>query len=228
MRIAVLEDDPGQRALLMHWFTDAAHDAHGFTSGRQIMRNAGRENFDLFVLDWEGPDGSGPDVLKWIRAKVSRTVPIMFVTARDSEDDVVFALTHGADDYMVKPVRRNELLARINALLRRSYPELDADLRFPPYAIDIKHGELRHDEKVLDLTPKEFDLAVALFRNFGRQMSREHLQEIVWGKTGATNTRTVDTHINQLRKKLDLGARNGFRITSIRSFGYRLEKIARR
>ena len=81
---------------------------------------ATRESFDLFILDWQVPDVSGTEVLQWLRNNVSRRVPILFVTVRDSEQDIVFALEHGADDYMVKPVRRQELLARVHALLRRA------------------------------------------------------------------------------------------------------------
>ena len=134
-------------------------------------------------------------------------MPVLFVTVRDSEQDIVFALEHGADDYMVKPVRRQELLARVHALLRRAYPsEEKKQLSFPPFEIDIQRGEVRKDGTRIDLTPKEFELTVTLFRNIGRLLSRGHLQETVWGRTGDLATRTVDTHVSQVRKKLDLRA----------------------
>jgi DNA-binding response OmpR family regulator len=127
---------------------------------------------------------------------------------------------------MVKPVRRQELLARVHALLRRAYPsEEKKQLSFPPYEIDIQRSEVRKDGQVIELTPKEFELTVALFRNIGRLLSRGHLQETVWGRIGDLATRTVDTHVSQVRKKLDLRPESGYRVVPIYNYGYRLEKI---
>jgi DNA-binding response OmpR family regulator len=152
-------------------------------------------------------------------------VPILFVTVRDSEQDIVFALENGADDYMIKPARQKELTARVHALLRRAYPREDESrLSFPPFEIDTKRSEIRRDGTKIELTPKEYDLAVILFRNIGRLMSRGHLQESVWGRSGDLATRTVDTHVSQVRKKLDLRPETGFRVVPVYNYGYRLEQ----
>ena len=226
MRISILEDDPDQLALLTRWISEAGHDVHAYESSREAMKQAGRESFDLFMLDWQVPEVSGAEVLTWLRANVSKTVPVLFVTVRDSEQDIVYALEHGADDYMVKPVRRQELLARVHALLRRAYPSEEKKLlAFPPFDIDIQRGEVRREGNKIDLTPKEFELTVALFRNIGRLLSRGHLQETVWGRSGDLATRTVDTHVSQVRKKLDLRPESGYRVVPIYNYGYRLEKI---
>ena len=226
MRISILEDDPDQLALLKRWLAEDGHDVHGYVAGREAMKHAGRESFDLFILDWQVPDVSGADVLMWLRTNVSRTVPVLFVTVRDSEQDIVFALENGADDYMVKPARRQELLARVHALLRRAYPrEEEKLLSFPPFDIDIARGEIRRNGEKIELTPKEFELTVVLFRNVGRLLSRGHLQEAVWGRSGDLITRTVDTHVSQVRKKLDLRVETGYRVVPIYNYGYRLEQI---
>jgi two-component system, OmpR family, response regulator RegX3 len=198
------------------------------TSGAQCLdHRAGRESFDLFVLDWQVPDVSGAEVFMWLQSNVSPTVPVLFVTVRDSEQDIVFALEHGAEDYMAKPVRRQELVARVHALLRWAYPrEGKKQFSFPPFEIDVHRGEIRRDGNKIELTPKEFELAVTLFCNIGLFLSRGHLQETVWGRSGDLATRTVDTHVSQVRKKLDLRPECGFRVVLIYNYGYRLEKYS--
>jgi len=227
MRIAILEDDPDQLALLKRWMTQDGHDVHGYLLGREVMMRTTRESFDLFVLDWQVPDVSGAEVLQWLRSNISRTVPVLFVTVRDSEQDIVFALENGADDYMIKPVRNQELNARVNALLRRAYPTADEKvIEAPPFAIDLNKGEIRRGDARVELTPKEFDLAATFFRNVGRLLSRGYLQETVWGRMGDLATRTVDTHVSQVRKKLDLHPESGYRIVPIYNYGYRLERLS--
>lgn len=227
MRLAILEDDPDQLALIRHWLEPDRHDIHPFDRGRDLQRIAGRESFDLFILDWQVPDITGIDVLAWLRRNVSRTVPVLFTTVRDSEADIVEALNQGADDYMIKPIRRHELLARVNALLRRAYPETEStQLAFPPYEFNLTAGELRHDGKRVELTRKEFELAAMLFRNIGRLLSRGHVYEAVWGRSGDLRSRTVDTHISQVRKKLNLGPETGYKLTPIYNYGYRLDKVS--
>lgn len=226
MRIAILEDDPDQLALLTHWLTGAGHTVHGFLRGRDIKTHAARESFDLFLLDWQVPDISGTEVLVWLRETVSAAVPVLFVTARDSEEDIVYALERGADDYMVKPIRRQEMLARVSALLRRAFPNAEkAVLEYPPFLIDTTRREITRGEEKIRLRPKEYELAVVLFRNVGRLLSRGHLQETVWGKASDIPSRTVDNHVSQVRKKLNLGEETGILVTPVYQYGYRVEKF---
>ena len=227
MRIAILEDDPDQLALLTRWLTNAGHGVHGYPLGNEVLKFAGRESFDLFVLDWEVPDLSGIEVLRWVRGNLSKSVPILFVTVRDTEEDIVYALNEGADDYMIKPARQSELLARVGALLRRAYPQKDETrLVYPPYEFDTQDGTVRVNGTTVELTPKEFELAVLLFRNPERLMSRGHLQEAIWGHSSDLMTRSVDTHVSQVRRKLGLRGEFGFRVAAIYNYGYRLKRIS--
>src|SRR5215831_11114484 len=117
MRIAILEDDPAQLELLGHWLALAGHDPQPFEQGQEILKAVTQETFDLLILDWNLPDLSGIDVLR--RVRQCARMPVIFCTARDGQEDVVTALREGANDYLQKPIRRMELLTRIEAVTRR-------------------------------------------------------------------------------------------------------------
>ena len=226
MRIAIIEDDPAQGEQLLMWLEQTGHHAHVFPAAAPFLQNFRRESYDLIVLDWNLPDLPGTEVLSKVREQNTLT-PVLFVTSRDSEQDIVAALQNGADDYMIKPIRREETLARIHALLRRSQPREDeaAQLDCAPYTLDIHHRVVSLDGQAVTLTEKEFDLALFLFRHADQLLSRGHIFESVWGVSAELNTRTVDTHISNLRRKLALGPAKGWRLTSIYQYGYRLEAM---
>ncbi len=228
MRIAMLEDDIDVGGALKQWLETGGHHVHHFTSGRTIVREANRESFDLYMLDWHVPDLSGPEVLHWLREKQQIDAPVLFITGRDSEQDIVSALHAGADDYMVKPIRRLELLARVNALLRRAKVRThDAEnIAIGPYLVDLANRHVKMGGHAVDMTDKEFELAVFLFNNIDQLLSRGHITESVWGHSAEVQSRTVDTHISRLRKKLDFCPANGLRLTPIYNFGYRLETVS--
>lgn len=229
MRIALLEDDPDQAQLTELWLSQAGHRTLVFNNGRDIIRRTFTESFDLLILDWLVPGMSGLEVLLWVRENIDWPIPILFITQRDSEADVVTALERGADDYMAKPIKRLEMLARINVISRRKCPEENSIrmVKFHPYVIDRQHRQVTHEGNHVSLTDKEFDLALFLFRNSGRILSRGHILESVWGRSSAINTRTVDTHVSRLRRKLSLSPDStDWRLIAIYQHGYRLEQVS--
>ena len=226
MRIALVEDDPAQTELIQGWLVESGHDCYHFETGTAFLRALKRESFDLTILDWGLPDTTGIDVLGRLRADGSDAMPVLFVTVRDREEDVVEALRQGADDYMSKPVSQGETLARIEAVARRrrgtAAPQV---IDVPPYRMDLEVGALTRDGESISLTRKEFELACFLFRNEGRLLSRGHILEQVWGTRADLNTRTVDTHVSRLRGKLALSPATGWRLRSVYQHGYRLERV---
>lgn len=228
MRIALLEDDRDQADLVVKWLTEAGHNCSHYNNGRDFLRNVLRESYDLLMLDWMLPEMSGIEVLRKVRQSGKNFTPVIFITSRDEESDVVRALEAGADDFMAKPVRYKELVARVAALARRASGGRDPD-ELPdtaPYEFDVKRKTVRLGDKEVELTHREFDLALFMFRNTGRVVSRAHILESIWGMHGADlNTRTVDTHISRLRKKLDINETNGWQLSAIYQHGYRLERM---
>lgn len=224
MRIALVEDDPAQTELIGGWLLEAGHDCTHFETGGEFLRAVQHETFDLAVLDWGLPDTTGIDVLTTLRVQRGETMPILFVTVRDREEDVVEALTRGADDYMSKPVARGEMLARLAALGRRTHGSTTTSvIEAPPYELNMSANTLTRDGEAISLTPKEFELACFLFLNVGRLLSRGYILEQVWGTRPDLNTRTVDTHVSKLRGKLALTPAVGWRLRSVYQHGYRLE-----
>ncbi len=228
MRIALLEDDQEQADLIVRWLGEAGHTCSHFDNGRDFLRKALRESYDLMMLDWMLPQMSGLEVLQKIRQSGKNFTPIIFITARDEESDIVRALEAGADDYMAKPVRYKELVARVAALARRAAGGRKPD-DLPdtaPYVFDLKRKTVGLGDDEVELTHREFDLALFMFKNNGRVVSRSHILESIWGMHGADlNTRTVDTHISRLRKKLKLTESNGWQLSAIYQHGYRLERM---
>ena len=225
MHVAILEDDSDQRALLELWVGSGQHTTRGFAMAAQFIEGAKRERFDLLLIDWMLPDGTGADVLQWIRSNLGWDIPVVVVTARDDEATVVAALKLGADDYVVKPPKPMELLARLENVARRVKPGGLPVLRLGSYEVDIASHRLSLDGAPVTLTQKEFDLSVYLFQNPGKLLSRDHLLNKIWGLNTDVDTRTVDTHISRLRKKLLLDGSKGWKLTPIYGYGYRFDRV---
>ncbi len=228
MRLALLEDDPDQADLLSLWLTDAGYTVNCNGDAASFLRAVRRDSFDMYLLDWVLPDLSGIEVLVKLRTEMHDYTPVVIATTKDTENHVVRGLECGADDYLVKPVRRAELVARISAIFRRAAggksdrDETDAT----PYTLDAGKKSVSLEGREIALTNREFALAEFLFRNSGKVLSRAHILEAIWGiENTAVSTRTVDTHVSRLRRKLDLGEKNGWTLSAIYQHGYRMEKI---
>ena len=181
---------------------------------------------ELVVLDLMLPEMDGFRVLKEVRQD-GLTMPILILTARGEEADKVRGLKLGADDYVTKPFGLLELLARVEALLRRSTPDAEEEPKIESFGdVEVRRDSrtvLRDGEQV-ELAPKEFDLLVALLRHDGAAASRLDLMREVWGYSAAVVSRTVDTHIAELRRKLEVNPAHPRHILTVRKVGYRLER----
>ena len=226
-RIAVLEDDPSQAKLVRTWIESQGYLCHHFSRGGDILKQVLRDTFDLVILDWQVPDLSGEEVVRAIRKSVKDPLPVLFTTGRNREEDIVQALRSGADDYLIKPLRRMEFLARVEALLRRhGRGRADgAPVEIGNFRLDTGGRTLEKNGVALELTQKEFEVASLLLRNVGRLLSRAYLLDSVWGISADVSTRTVDTHASQLRSKLGLYPEEGWRLSAVYQHGYRLERV---
>ena len=227
MRVAILEDDPDQAELIRLWLTHEEHSVDCHADAATFLRAVRRDSFDLYVLDWVLPDLSGIEVLRKLRDELSDYTATVIVTAKNEEKSVVQGLDAGADDYLTKPVRQAELVARVSAVLRRvggRKPEENLDVS--PYSLNSGKKVLSLRGEKISLTNREFELADFFFRHAGKMISRGHILEAIWGiDNKSVSTRTVDTHVSRLRKKLNLSEENGWKLSAIYQHGYRLERV---
>lgn len=229
MRLLVLEDDPVWRAEVEGVFREDGYSCVGCSNGAAIKTVLQRDSFDLLMLDWNLPDATGFELLLWVREHLDPCPPVVMVTSRSDAEDIVRALNAGADDFVIKPCDRDILKARVSAVLRRAYP-IDSgsggQVELSGVIFDELSRNVEIGGEVVSLTTTEFKLALTLFQNIGRAMSRSHLLDSVWGNVPDTETRTLDVHISKIRTRLGLRAEKGFRLLPIYSFGYRLERMS--
>lgn len=227
--VGLLEDDQDQAELIRAWLEAAGYQVRWYADSKDFRRKLGAESIDILLLDWNlGTQTSGLEVLEWMRQSAHQRLPVVFLTARTSEEDIVTGLQAGADDYVPKPPKQAELLARIQSVLRRTGVNVHSASwlsEVAPYQIDMDRRSIVVNGEAVELTDREFDLASYLFRRHGRIVSREALLENVWNLSGDVNTRTVDTHVSRLRKKLQLAGEHGWALSAVYQHGYRLELV---
>lgn len=226
MHIAIVDDSREVSELVQLWLEQAGYTLSAFDKGEVFIRACQKQHFDLILLDWVLPDIGGDEILQQLQQQADWDTPIIFVTARSREDDIANILELGADDYMVKPLHQKELLARIVAVTRRMHKASQLDIQdYGIYQIDMVSRTVFSNKKPVKLTEMEFNLVVYIFGRIGRLLSRDEILSSVWRYASDVNTRTVDTHMSRIRKKLDISENNGWRLSSIYQRGYRLEQF---
>ncbi|HEV2612384.1 MAG TPA: response regulator transcription factor [Noviherbaspirillum sp.] len=223
----MIDDDQSQAALIAEVVSGRGHSLRSFMNGENALNALRQERFDMLILNWQTLGQCATSVLHHVRSEMPSDFPVLFITPPNTETEIVAAFAAGATDYIVKPLRRRELATRIAALLQRAYPERHAQeqLHFGRYIFDPRSGKLDIGDQQVILTQKEFSLALLFFRNLGKPLSRVYIQESVWPNDEETPSRTLDTHVSRVRTKLRLQPENGFRLTPVYSFGYKLEPL---
>jgi DNA-binding response OmpR family regulator len=227
-RILIVEDDADVATGLKNNLEIEGHEAEIVSDGQSAIERARKWAPALLVLDLMLPKVDGLRVLRTVR-DTDPDVAILILTARGDETDKVRGLRLGADDYVTKPFGLLELLARVESLLRRRQPQAsgtarDADiLHFGTVAVHVRARKVVKGGVPVALRPKEFDLLVELLTRRGTVVSRLDLMKAVWGYSSAVITRTVDTHIGELRRKLEVNPAHPRHIVTVHSSGYRLD-----
>jgi DNA-binding response OmpR family regulator len=218
--VLLAEDDPSISDPLARALRREGYDVDVSSDGPGTLGRALSGGIDLIVLDLGLPELDGLEVCRRLRSE-GRATPVLVLTARADEVDTVIGLDAGADDYVTKPFRLAELLARVRALLRRGSAETQVvqGVRIDPEARRAWSGD-----KELELTTKEFDLLWALIRDAGKVVTREQLMRDVWGAKWWASTKTLDMHVSWLRRKLGDDAHSSRYITTVRGVGFRFER----
>lgn len=226
-KILIIEDEEAIADLLAYGLSREGFETRMARNGAEGLQQLDNFHPDLLLLDWMLPDISGLDICKQVTARYN--LPILMITARSDIMDKILGLEFGADDYVTKPFDLREVVARVRTLLRRIAPlqnhieEPSTEvIRFRDIAIHPDERLVTKAEDPVELTPKEFDLLMALYKSKGKIFSRSELLDVVWGYDFPGEMRTVDTHIQRLRKKLDAADL----ITTVFGVGYKFEKRA--
>ncbi|GAA5168218.1 response regulator transcription factor [Ornithinimicrobium tianjinense] len=225
-RILVVEDEESFSDPLSYLLDKEGYDVAVAATGPAALEEFDRSGADLVLLDLMLPGLSGVDVCRALRQRSS--VPVIMLTAKDSEVDKVVGLELGADDYVTKPYSGRELLARIKAVLRRlSEPEelVPSTVEAGPVRMDVERHTVQVDGRSVQLPLKEFELLEMLLRNAGRVLTRGQLIDRVWGSDYVGDTKTLDVHVKRLRAKIEPNPSSPTHIITVRGLGYKFESL---
>ncbi|MDI6691713.1 MAG: response regulator transcription factor [Anaerosomatales bacterium] len=225
-RILVVDDEDSILQFVSYNLRKEGYEVECAHDGDEALALFDAKPFDLVILDIMLPGTDGYEVCRRLRARSA--VPVLFLSARDTELDKVVGLELGADDYLAKPFGIRELQARVKALLRRAagaggtQPVAHDVLKAAGITLDEDAHEARFGETLIDLTPREFELLACLMRHAGKVLSREHLLREAWGWQYLVETKTVDTHVKRLRDKLSQAGVDPSVVETVRGYGYRI------
>ena len=223
LNVLIVEDDVTIRELL-NYNLKKKFKIFEANSAEEALDACESNNIHLILLDWMLPEMSGISLLRTIKKqKNNLEIPVIFVTAKDDESDKIAAFSSGADDYITKPFSHLELLARVEAVLKRTYPDLYLDELFhEDIKVNLKTHKVYRNKVLIKLSPKEYDLLINFILNPKLVFSREQLLDKIWGVESDIELRTVDVHIRRLRKAVNIqGCREVIR--TVRSTGYSLD-----
>lgn len=219
--ILVVEDNLDLRELFVTTINNAGYRAFGATDGLDALNLMDNTHIDLIVADIMMPKMSGYELTKELRS-LGNSIPILMVTAKDDYDSLQKGFTFGADDYMIKPVNVNELLLRIQALLRRARINSEKKIVIGSTIIDYESMTVKYNDDDIVLPLKEFNLLFKLLSFPGKIFTRQQLMDEIWGMDSETDDRTINTHINRLRERFSNN--QDFEIVTIRGLGYKAVK----
>ncbi len=221
--ILIVEDDENLRIGLMDNLTDEGYRVHAVATGEEGLAAVGERRFELLILDIMLPGMDGYTLCEKVRA-AGTDAAVLMLTARSLEDDLLRGFEAGADDYLAKPYRLREMLARVRALLRRKTVRPGGNLTLGEFTVDLTARRVTDgDGKEISMTRTEFDLLSLLVRRHSTALHRDVILDEVWGKDLVVDPRTVDNFVSSLKKKLRWTRKSPFRFAAVRGVGYRLE-----
>ena len=223
--VLIVEDEPAQAEVLRYNLEKKGYRTSVAPAGEEALMLVEEEEPDLVILDWMLPDIAGIEICRQLKTRPkTRTLPVIMLTARGEEDDRVRGLESGADDYVVKPYSPSEMIARVQAVLRRSHPELEEKvLEYTDIRMDLARHRVTRQGKSIHLGPSDFRLLRVLMERPTRVFSREQLLDRAWGRDVYVESRTVDVHIRRLRKALNISGSKDI-IRTVRGSGYALDE----
>jgi DNA-binding response OmpR family regulator len=222
--ILIIEDDPAMMRGLKDNFAFKGYRVKTATDGESGLKEALNSNPDLIILDIMLPAINGFEVCRLVRAE-GLNMPIIMLTAKGQESDIILGLNLGADDYVTKPFNIQELLARVNAFLRRKRKQEIRQFKFGDFILNVDSRQLLRRGREIELTPKEFELLALFVKRAGCALTRDEILKQVWGYDILVTSRSVDRCITTLRNKIERNTQEPIFIKTIRDVGYRFEKL---
>jgi DNA-binding response OmpR family regulator len=226
MKIAILDLDIAQAKSMCEILMRGYYQCHAFTSLPEFLKQFSNDAYHLLVVSLHNAEEERR-IVKEVRTKIAAPLPILSITGTHDEDKIVGTLAAGANDYLLRPLRRGELATRVSVLLRHAYPTQIGGEKytFGSYSFESRLDRVTISGKRVEMTKKEFELALLFFRSLGQPISRSTIIDSIWKGISPELSRTVDTHISRVRAKLKLTPEHGYRLSPVYGFGYRLDEL---